>query len=278
MAKQAPCCRFVQIADVHYVMPPHPRLDWPQLAERLPQQVRVTEMIDTMLPLALAQIHADLQPDFIIYTGDQVNAGWDEAGLANQQGFQALLAECDSDGAPVYCTFGNHDRPRERFLELYGTSTYSFACNGCHFAVLDSGLMNEEQGIDPPEIFDAGLQELRDMLASADGAPAAVILHFYLYPSDLEGYSYRAAHEAIEIIKSYGRRVPVLDGHYHAGRVDVVNNAPYFTARSFIESPFAFYLHELTDERLVINEYCLDLANQRWSGYRKCVFELGGLS
>ncbi len=270
-------CRFVQIADVHYVVPPHRRLDWPQLVHKLQEQGRLTELIDTMLPMALEQIYTELKPDFIIYTGDQVNVGWGEEGLANQEGFQALLAEFNSDDVPLYFVFGNHDQPRDRYVGFFGQTIYSFACSGCHFAVLDSGLMKGEED---PDILSAGLQELERTLAAADGGPAAVFLHFYIYPTDIYGYSYRAAAEAMQIIESHSRPVPVFNGHYHAGCLDVVNRQPYFTARSFVESPFCFYLHELSGDRLQIDEYILDVRQsaarpQRgWSGYRMCTFDL----
>ncbi len=274
MKNEQPSCRFVQFADVHYVVPPHPRLQWPRLVEELSDQPCVTELIDTMLPMALEQIYADLRPDFIVYAGDQVNLGWDEEGLANQHGFRKLLADCSSDDVPVYFVFGNHDRPRERYVEFYGETIYSFACNGCHFTVLDSGVMGPQDGVDPPELFAAGLDQLQSMLDKADGAPAAVLLHFYIYPTDIDGFSYPAAAEAMRIIESYDRPVPVLDSHYHAGRIDILNKTPYFTARSFIRSPFCFYLHELSEDRLQIHEYVLDLNSGRWAGYRMCAFDL----
>ncbi len=293
MKNPKPGCRFVVFADVHYVVPPHPRLSWPQLVEKLPEQPRVTELIDTMLPMALEQVHAELRPDFIVYAGDQVNVGWDEEGLANQHGFRNLLAEAssasfpqsrgsgfqpDSDEVPVYLVYGNHDRPRERYLEFYGETIYSFTCNGCHFAVLDSGVMHPEDDYDPPEIFTTGLDELQNMLDRAAGAPAAVLLHFYIYPTDIVGYSYPAAAEAIAMIESYSRPVPVLNGHLHDGRVDIANGQLYFTARSFIESPFCFYLHELSEDSLQIDEYMLDFNTGRWSRYRMCAFDLSPAS
>jgi len=237
----------------------------------------VTELIDTMLPMALEQVYADLQPDFIVYAGDQVNLGWDEEGLVNQHGFRKLLAEFSSDDVPVHFVFGNHDRPRERYVEFYGQTIYSFTCNGCHFVVLDSGLMEPQEGEqqqEDQEILAAGVKELKNTLDKADGAPAAVFVHFYIYPPDLDGYSYRAAAEAMKIIESHDRPVPVLSGHYHGGRVDIANGQPYFTARSFIESPFCFYLHELSEDRLQIHEYVLDLNSGRWAGYRMCAFDL----
>ncbi len=268
-------CRFVQMADVHYVVPPHERLGWPELVGKLSEQARVCQLIDSMLPAALEQIYGEIAPDFVIYTGDQVNAGWDEEGLANQQGFQELLAECGSDEVPTYCVFGNHDRPRERFVEMYGASVYSFECNGWHFAVLDSGLMGPEEGAVDSAAAERSLEELEAMLAAAVGAPAAVLLHFYMYPAGMEGYSFRRAEEAIRILESYDRIVPVFSGHYHGGRVEMVGGIPYLTARSFIEAPFTFCVHELSEDKLRTEEYVLDAKSGKWSGYTKGVYDLG---
>jgi len=268
-------CRFVQIADVHYVVPTHARVGWPELVEKLPEQVRACELIDSMLPAALEQIYTEIRPDFVVYTGDQVNAGWDEEGLANQHGWQQLLAECGSDAVPNYHVFGNHDRPRERFIEIYGESIYSFECNGRHFAVLDSGVMGPEEGAIDLTVADRGIDELAGMLAAADGAPAAVLLHFYMIPTGIEGYSFRRAEEAIRILAGYDRIVPVFNGHAHGGRAEVVGGAPYLTARSFIEAPFAFHLHELTEDVLRTDEYVLDPKRGKWSGYTNGVYDIG---
>ena len=267
-------CRFVQMADVHYVVPPHERLGWPELVGKLSDQARVCELIDTMLPAALQQIYTEIRPDFIVYTGDQVNAGWDDEGLANQQGFRELLAEFGSDEVPTYYLFGNHDRPRERFIEMYGESIYSFECNGWHFAVLDSGLMGPEEGIVDPSAAERSLAELEGMLAAAAGAPAAVLLHF-MVPTDIAGSSFRRAEEAIRMLDGYERIVPVFSGHAHGGGVKMLGGAPHLTARSFIEAPFTFYVHELSEDKLRTEEYVLDARNGKWSGYTKGVYELG---
>lgn len=268
-------CRFVQMADVHYVVPPHERLGWPELVGKLSDRARVCELIDTMLPAALEQIYTEIRPDFVVYTGDQVNAGWDDEGLANQEGFRELLAEFGSDEVPTYYLFGNHDRPRERFIEMYGESVYSFECNGWHFAVLDSGLMGPEEGIVDPSAAERSLQELEEMLAAAVGAPAAVLLHFDMVPIDIGGYSFRRGEQAIRMLESYARIVPVFSGHYHGGRAGILGGTPYLTARSFIEAPFTFYVHELSEDKLRTEEYVLDAVKGKWSGYAKGVYDIG---
>lgn len=267
-------CRFVQIADVHYVAGGEAELSPAQVAARLGEQRRATHLAETMLPWALGQICEGLRPDFIIFTGDQVDVGWDEEGLANHTAFQRLVGDVVGPELPVHYAFGNHDRPRERFVELYGDSVYRIESNGCHLAVLDSGVMNTDQGVDPPKVFEAGLEHLRAMLQEADEQPAAVLLHFWVYPPDVVGYSYPRADEVIRMLQEFNRPVPVLSGHYHYGRLDVIDSIPYFTARSFIESPYAFYLHELSRQRLIVYEYQLDPRQGCWRGWPRCRFDL----
>lgn len=272
-------CRFVQIADVHYVSSSLGRLPWDEMVTRLPApyaepgQRRVTSLIETMLPVALEQIYNEIRPDFVVYTGDQVNVGWDAEGQANYEGFLNILNDAPSGDIPTYFGFGNHDHPRSRFEEFLGASTYSFECSGCHFAMLDSGLMGPEEGEDDPDMPERGLEELERMLDAAAGAPAAVFLHFYMYPSDIPGYSFQRAHEARKLLAAYPRVVPVINGHHHPGRVDVAQGMPYITARSFIEGPYCFYVHELSEVGLRTVEYVMDAASRCWTAYDMLRFD-----
>lgn len=272
-------CRFVQIADIHYATPPHPRLDWPALKQRLPEQVRAVPLADTMLPMALEQIQTQIKPDFIVYTGDQVDSGWEDAGLANLEAFREFTAAPAAASTPIYSVYGNHDGPRERFTGVYGETTYSFAANGCHFAVLDSGLMTDEQEDWDQEAARRGNELLGELLTVAGDAPVAVLIHFYIYPAGVPGYSFRGSAEAIELLERHSRPVPVINGHHHSGRVSVVHGVPYYTARSFTEAPWAFCLHELSDTGLIITEFTLDTSADelrdggQWRGSEVCRFE-----
>ncbi len=277
---QQSSCRFVQIADIHYATPTCPSLGWRELRRRLPEQARAVALADTMLPMALEQIQNQIRPDFIIYTGDQVDTGWDDAGLANLVAFRELACAGGAGNMPTYSVYGNHDGPRERFTDVFGQTIYRFEVGGCHFAVLDSGLMTDEQEHGDLAAAQQSNELLRDFLACAGDAPAAVLLHFYLYPPDVPGYSFRGAQEAIGLLESHRRPVPVINGHHHCGRVSVVHGVPYFTARSFTERPWVFCLHELDASGLIITEYALDADSEdlretgQWRGSEACRFEL----
>jgi 3',5'-cyclic AMP phosphodiesterase CpdA len=269
-----PKCRFVQIADVHFVAEGEPDLTRTQVAARLGDYRRASRLANTMLRWALEQIRGSIRPDFIAFTGDQVDIGWQEEGWANHTAFRRLISESVNPETPVRYAFGNHDRPRERFVELFGDSVYGFECNGCHFAVLDSGLMHRENGYDSPELFEAGLAQLQELLAKADGQPAAVLLHFWLYPSDVPDYSFPYAKRALRILQQAGRSVPVFSGHLHRGGLSVFDTNLYFTARSFTEAPYAFYLHELSRERLTIYEYLFNPSTGRWWSWPRYRFDM----
>ncbi|MFO7946535.1 MAG: metallophosphoesterase [Armatimonadota bacterium] len=268
----SPSCRFVQIADVHYEAVDGEPLPLHTLPDNIPETNRVTAYADQLLASALTFCDDELAADFIIFTGDQVDAGWDEAGLKNQQEFSRCVTEYAPD-VPVRFMFGNHDRPRSRYVEMYGESIYSFTEAGCHFAVLDSGVM---EGEEDPGILEKGLRVLEETLEAAGDAPVAVFSHFYIEPTDIEGYSYRAAKQAREIIEKAGRAVPVINGHFHAGRISVRRGNPYFTASAFIEPPVQIYLHELARESLRIHEYSIDPETGLWRGFEKCFFDLHG--
>lgn len=265
--------RFVQIADVHYEAADGPVPPLAQMGEHIPENNRVTTFADRLLISALEFCTTDLDPGFIVFTGDQVDEGEDEAGRKNQDGFRECVQR-HTDDTPVRYLFGNHDRPRERYLELYGDSIYRFEQGGCHFAVLDSGLM---EGEEDPEIIESGLQVLEQTLRQAGGAPVAVLCHFYLEPSGIPGYSYRAAEEAIELLEEYPGPVCVINGHFHHGRVIVRRCIPYFTAEAFVEPPVRLYLHELSPQSLRIVQYTLEPETGEWSGFEKFSFDLSGL-
>jgi 3',5'-cyclic AMP phosphodiesterase CpdA len=257
-------CRFVQITDVHFIADGEPDLTAAQVAAQLCPHKQAPHLMNTMLRWALRQICEEVCPDFIIFTGDQVDFGTDEDGLANHIEFRRLVSDVVSAQMPVYYACGNRDRPRERFLELYGQSVYGFECNGCHFTVLDSGATAPKYGPDPPELFEAGLAQLETMLREADGHPAAAMIHFSPFPPEAGCEDCRWGDRAIRMIQQSGRAVPVLSGHLHRGRVDVVGSNPYFNARALVQSPYAFYLHELTREGLTVYEYLFNSQQRRW--------------
>ena len=118
-----------------------------------------------------------------------------------------------------------------------------------------------------------------DESQQAGDAPAAVFIHFYIYPAGVPGYSFRGSAAAIELLERHSRPVPVINGHHHSGRVSVVHGVPYYTARSFTEDPWAFCLHELSETGLVITEFTLDTSagevrdGGQWRGSEVCRFE-----
>ena len=261
--------RFVQIADVHYEAVTETVPPLCDMEAHIPDNNRVTLFSDRLLASALEACES-LDPDFIVFTGDQVDEGWEAAGLGNYEAFGECVHRHAPD-VPVRYLFGNHDRPRERYTAICGDSIYSIQEGGCHFAVLDSGLMDGEED---PEILRRGLEVLEDTLRTAKDAPVAVLSHFYIQPADVPGYSYRAAEQARELIQHHPGPVCVINGHFHYGRISVRRCVPYFTAEAFVEPPVRLYLHELGPQRLGIAEYTFDPPTGEWSGFEKFSFEL----
>jgi hypothetical protein len=144
-------------------------------------------------------------------------------------------------------------------MDFFGETVYSFTCDDCHFAVLDSGLMTDEQEQGDQDAAAQSNELLGQFLSDVGDAPAAVFIHMYIYPPGIEGYSMRSGDQAIAMLEDHPRPVPVINGHHHPGRMSVIRGVPYFTARSFTEKPWAFLLHELTETGLTVTEYVLDM-------------------
>lgn len=258
MAQNAPL-RFALITDVHLVgfreenghvwprLPPHA---WYAVSRRY-------DLMPMLLPRALQQVQRQHSLEFIVFGGDQTDDGNGELGQADQEQFRALADKYAS--VPLRYVYGNHDGPQDLFRARFGALNTHFDSGEVRFVVLNAGSMDwaaEEAS------SAAALAELREAIATAEGRRLVVLLHQWIEPPDVEGYSIRRAEEMRSCLEAYPRAVAVLNGHYHSGRYSERAGIHYHTARALCEPPFCYTLYELAGDRLIATEYSLSTQEQ----------------
>lgn len=253
-ASGAQSVKFAQVADVHMVgftvqqglVCPRLPLHAPWLPERR------YDLMGYVLPLALEHISEALCPDFVFLSGDQVEDGFGSHGQADLRQLKTVVDEHTKP--PAYFAYGNHDGPQGQWAELHGPLNYTFDVRDTRFVVLNSGSMNP--GAEQESSWVA-LGELERAIATADGRRLVVLLHQWIVPPDVPGYSIVRAEEMKQALEAYPGAVAVINGHYHGGRYSEINGIHYCTARALCEPPLCFCTYELIGHEMVWTEYRL---------------------
>mgnify|MGYP005837228447 CR=1 FL=1 len=265
--------RFAMITDVHlvgfreeggHVWPRLPGHAWHALSRRY-------DLMPMLLPRALEQVQRQHSPAFIVFGGDQTDDGNGELGQADQEQFRALAERYAR--VPLEYVYGNHDGPQEKFRARFGNLDYHFDSEGVRFVALNSGSMEwaaEEAS------SAAALAELREAIATAEGRRLIVILHQWIEPPDVEGYSIRRAEDMRTMLEAYPRTAAVLNGHYHTGKWLERAGIHYHTAKALCEPPFCYTVYEVAQDRLVVTEYTLNTQQQAFVPGETLVLALRG--
>ncbi|HEX4447111.1 MAG TPA: metallophosphoesterase [Polyangiaceae bacterium] len=186
----------------------------------------------TTLEHAIATINAvDVQPDFIVFTGDLTHMTADDAErkarLARVKEFASTLKVKDVRFLP-----GEHDASADHgdaYQQAFGDLHYSFDHKGVHFVALD----NVSRAGDA--IGDEQLGWLAaDIVKVPANAPVVVLAHrplFDLYP-DWDWFTKDGA-RALEIL-SPRANVTVFYGHIHQELHRVTGKVAHHSARSLM--------------------------------------------
>lgn len=193
------------------------------------------------------QVMNDLNPDFVIETGDLKDKGKTEKEtLTFLRDIEAVYAECKS---PRYHVLGNHDLDsisKEQFLSYVTNADqpakahYSFVVKKTKFIVLDAnfnqdmtdyckGNFNWTKAFIPPQ----QVQWLKEELKSSR-FPVVIFCHQCL---DMPGNPHGVgnAKEIRSILEKSGCVLGVFQGHCHTGAYHVLNGIPYFTLNAAID-------------------------------------------
>jgi len=224
-------------------------------------QARRYDLMGYLVPMALRQGLTEDRPDLVLFGGDLVDDGFAPIGRDELLQVRGLVTSQVGGAVPVDWLYGNHDGPQEQFAGLFGPLNWTRDVAGVRIVGLNSGSMEPEEEQESSRV---ALAHLRDALATNDGLPVVVTLHQWIWPTDVRGYSFARAEEALELIEDDPHVVAVISAHYHSGRVEERNGIHYCTARSLAEPPFCTSTFEVAEGALVWTEYSLSAGERRF--------------
>ncbi len=187
---------------------------------------------DVTLEHAVATINAvDVQPDFIVFTGDLTHTT-DDAGVRRDRmsRFRDIVAKLKVKD--VRFLPGEHDAAPDRgdaYRQAFGEPTYAFDHKGVHFVTIDN------VSLPGGTIGDAQLAWLDAELARLPAdVPVVALAHRPLFPlfPDWE-WATKDGGRAIEIL-SKRENVTVFYGHIHQEHHFVTGRVAHHAARSLV--------------------------------------------
>ena len=206
---------FVQLSDIHwgYKGPDNP-------------DAAVT------LGKAVATVNAlDVQPDFIVFTGDLTHTT-DDAVERRRRMIEFKHIVADLRVKDVHFMPGEHDASLDRgaaFIEHFGATHYTFDHQGVHFVVLDN--------VSDPgaKVGDEQLVWLEADLAKLDKvAPIVILTHRPLF--DLApkwDWATRDGAKVLQILMPF-RNVTVFYGHIHQEHHHMTGHIAHHSSKSLI--------------------------------------------
>ena len=206
---------FVQLSDTH----------WGYSGPANPQA-------DSTLRKAVATVNAlDIQPDFIVFTGDLTHTTDDSAERRRRlTEFRGIVSELKVND--VRFMPGEHDASLDSaaaYKELFGETHYSFDHKGVHFVVLDNV---SDRGA---SVGETQLQWLKaDLAKLGKSTPIVVFTHrplFNLAPA--WDWATRDGAKVVEILMPYPN-VTVFYGHIHQEHHHQTGHIAHHSAKSLI--------------------------------------------
>lgn len=186
---------------------------------------------DVTLERAVATINAaDVQPDFIVFTGDLTHMT-DDAGTRRDRMLRFRDIAAKLKVKDVRFLPGEHDAAADHgnaFRAVFGDMHYAFDHGGVHFVALDNVSGDASLGADQLAWLEADLAKV------AANTPVIALAHrplFDLYPA--WDWMTRDGARAIEIL---GRReqATVFYGHIHQELHQTTGNVAHHASRSLV--------------------------------------------
>ena len=206
---------FLQLSDTHWGFqgPPNPQAD-------------------TTLKKAVETINSvDLQPDFVVFTGDLTQTTEDRELRRKRMGeFRKIVSELKVKDLRFMP--GEHDAAQdagEAFKENFGATHYAFDHKGVHFVTLDN--VSDPKGA----VGDAQRDWLAaDLKKLGHDAPIVVLTHrplFDLFPA--WDWATSDGAKVIDILLPY-RNVTVFYGHIHQEHHHQTEHIQHHAAKSLV--------------------------------------------
>jgi len=206
---------FLQLSDTHWGFqgPPNPQAD-------------------KTLKQAVATINAvDLQPDFIVFTGDLTHTT-ESKDVRNTRMAEFRKIVSDLRVKDLRFMPGEHDAAldaSEAYKEHFGAPNYAFDHKGIHFVTVDN--VSDAKGA----VGDAQRDWLAgDLKKVGKDAPIVVFTHrplFDLYPS--WDWATQDGAKVVDILLPY-RNVTVFYGHIHQEHHHMTDHIAHHSAKSLV--------------------------------------------
>lgn len=248
---------FVHMSDTHLATgaenpePRHPLMPHTKDLVQSPQ----------WLEAAVAKINEQIEPDFVVITGDVVDGAGEHPGDIERA--RAILDELD---CPYHVTIGNHDRRAEAdFLRIFDVeASYAFTHGRWRFIALDGSRS---------VLSDEALALLeRELAAAAKADERVVVLNHYpltlpqwvldvaatVYPRQL---TVRNAEDALALLDAHEQVKLVLAGHIHHELDHERRGVPHLTTGALIKQPHQFRVVRIRGDRITWQLHAVHLAN-----------------
>ena len=215
---------------------------------------------ETDLGLAIDQINATPNLDFVLVDGDLTNLG-DRASLTLVHQMLGRIK------APCQITSGNHETKWSEsgatdFGRIYGSDRFRFEYKGYLFLGFNTGpVIRMAEGHVAPQDVTWLCQQLR---AWGTERPVFLVTHYPLKTGDVDNW-----YTVTDSVRQYNIRA-VINGHYHSNMLDAYDGLPAFICRSTLRDsePVGGYSEfEVTSDSVVVYERRIGAAPVRWGGY-----------
>lgn len=191
--------------------------------------------------------------DFLIQLGDFK----DQDEVPHEETTLKYLSKIENEfsrfNGPFFHVLGNHDHDsisKQQFLEAVSNwgfeealNYYSFNMNGFHFIVLDAnytsaGVEYNRGNFDWKDTYvpTKQIEWLKKDLNEYNNKPTIVFIHQRLDDiHDNKSHFVKNAQSIREIFVKSGNVVLVLQGHYHNGALNKIDNIVYYTLKAAVE-------------------------------------------
>lgn len=209
------------------------------------QKTRIGTQAANLLRAFVSQMNNDFKPTFVVILGDLINAVDFNVDCSNVREIKEILQALEM---PAYYLLGNHDISNLTKEELrnilainYGYTSFDFG--NYHFVLLDAqdGAIGGIEG----NISESQLRWLKSDLENTskktvifshqalDEQDITPNILFKKYPS----YAFvKSRDKAREILDNSRKVIVVINGHVHWNNMQIINNIPYFSIHSLVET------------------------------------------
>lgn len=185
--------------------------------------------------------------DIVFCLGDLTDNDLNDTYLDVAENFKAIMSLIYSYDIPFYLVPGNHDYHimKGDDIEKIGgirLPPYTVSTNKYDFIVLDANFRESMERFDSAGVVwdDSNLPQyqidfLEKELSSSD-RKCVVLVHENLDPSVDKRHIIKNADKIRDIISKSGKVCMVLQGHYHPGNTNIIDDIPYITLPAMCES------------------------------------------